>query len=153
MTAASVILARVELAGLADLVAQYADLLEQADDADPAVQRLAPDAYPDDASASNEFRRLTDADLLARRRSDAALVAATLDAPDGGPGNTVDLRLDEAEAEAWLRTLAGLRLVIAARLDIAGDVDDEHDPEDPRFGVYDWIGYRLELLVQALDDA
>ncbi len=39
------------------------------------------------------------------------------------------------------------RLVLATRLGIRSD--DDHDPADPRFGVYDWLGYRLDGLVQA----
>ena len=58
------------------------------------------------------------------------------------PGEAID---------AWLRTLTALRLVIANRLGIESD-DDTHDPEDPRYGVYDWLGYRLDGLVRAADE-
>jgi hypothetical protein len=37
--------------------------------------------------------------------------------------------------------------VLATRLDIQSEAD--HDVEDPRFGVYEWLGYRLDGLVQA----
>ena len=43
---------------LADLAAQLVEVLE-ADGTDPAVERLLPQAYPDDPSASAEFRRFT----------------------------------------------------------------------------------------------
>ena len=65
----------------------------------------------------------------------------------GDPASTIELMLSAPEAAAWLRTLAALRLVLASRLGIR--TEDDHDPEDPRFGVYDWLGYRLELLVRA----
>ena len=53
-------------------------------------------------------------------------------------------------ARAWLRTLAAIRLVLASRLGI--EVAEDHDPDDPRFGIYDWLGYRLDGLVAAVDD-
>lgn len=28
---------------------------------------------------------------------------------------------------------------------------EDHDSDDPRFGIYDWLGYRLDGLVGALD--
>jgi len=56
--------------------------------------------------------------------------------------------LARADAHAWLRTLAAVRLVLATRLGI-GDAD-EHLDGDPRFGIYDWLGYRLDGLVRAM---
>jgi len=44
---------------------------------------------------------------------------------------------------------AAIRLVLASRLGIV-DADD-HDEDDPRFGIYDWLGYRLHGLVTAID--
>ncbi|MFT4220019.1 MAG: DUF2017 family protein [Microbacterium sp.] len=154
MTADVVLLTitRVEARHLADLVAQFADLLRATPDAqdDPAVARLVPDAYPEDASAAREFRDATEADLLDRRREDAHRVVAAL-ATAVGAGNdhdVVDLPLSMADARAWMRALAALRLVLASRLGIRSE--DDHDPDDPRFGVYDWIGYRLDGLVRAV---
>ena len=43
-----------------------------------------------------------------------------------------------------MRTLTAIRLVIASRLGI--EDEDDRDEDDPRFGVYDWLGYRLEGL-------
>lgn len=153
-------LARIEAAHLAGLVSQFADLLAETEDAaaDPAVARLAPDAYADDAQAAREFRELTQADLLARRRADASVVISSLgdaaslstDADEAALTETVAVWLDPDDAQAWLRTLAAVRLVLASRLGIA-DADD-HDESDPRFGVYEWVGYRLDGLVRALED-
>ena len=61
----------------------------------------------------------------------------------------VDVAIDEDQARAWLRTLAAVRLVLASRLGIAHE--DDHDAEDPRYGIYDWLGYRLDGLVNAID--
>ena len=62
---------------------------------------------------------------------------------------TIAVALGESEAQAWMRTLSAVRLVLATRLGI--QTEDDHKPDDPRFGVYDWIGYRLEGLITALD--
>jgi hypothetical protein len=150
---------RLEAAHIASLVGQFADLLRESTpaDGDPAIARLVPSAYSDDAAAADEFRALTQSDLLDRRAADAAVVLASLqdaaqlpdDPDDPALRERTEIRLDTDAAHAWLRTLAAVRLVLATRLGVAA-VDD-HDHEDPRFGVYDWIGYRLDGLVAALD--
>ena len=61
----------------------------------------------------------------------------------------VEIRLEPSDVQAWMRTLAAIRLVLAERLGIAGPED--HDESDPRFGIYDWLGYRLHGLVTAVD--
>lgn len=151
-------LTRLEAAHLAGLVSQFAELVAGAETAtgDPAIERLAPDAYAD-ADAAREFRQLTEADLLDRRRDDAAVVLATLtevselpeDPDDPALLETVVVPLDQLAVGAWLRTLAAIRLVLATRLGIAAT--DDHSSDDPRFGIYDWLGYRLDGLVQAVD--
>lgn len=156
-------LSLIEAAHLTDLLGQFSAVLEPvlADDPrqDPAVARLVPDAYSHDTEAAAEFRRLTQDDLLDRRREDAtrmahslrrngtALRAAALSDAEAEQSLTIDL--DAETAAAWLRTLTALRLVLATRLDIT--TDDDHESGDPRFGIYDWLGYRLEVLVQSLD--
>jgi len=154
-------LSLLEAAHLTDLVEQFAELVADpaAPSDDPAVARLVPDAYRDDPEAAREFRSLTERDLLERRAADAGIVIASLlhDGERLSPG-----RLDAADAEraftvvldlersaAWLRTLAAVRLVLASRLDVQDE--DDHDPQDPRFGIYDWLGYRLDGLVRAID--
>ncbi len=61
----------------------------------------------------------------------------------------MQLRLDPEDLQAWLRTLAAIRLVLATRLGIK--TEDDHDEDDPRFGIYDWLGYRLDGLVRAAE--
>lgn len=150
-------MAVIEASQLARLVDDLRDLVgAERDLDDPAVTRLTPDAYPDDADASRGFQETTRTDLLDRRSADAAVVASGL------AGLRADLTaISEAEAlvehdvtistdaiDAWLRTLTALRLVIAERI---GIVDDEHRSDDARYGVYDWLAYRLETLVEAAD--
>ena len=161
MTARIVVLevARLEAAHLAGLVGQFAELLRESapDNGDPAIARLVPSAYADDEEAAREFRALTQADLLGRRESDAGLVLASLqgaaqipeDPDDPALLEQVEIRLDPETAQAWLRTLAAVRLVLATRLGVVEE--DDHDHDDPRFGVYDWMRSRLDGLVAALD--
>lgn len=161
-------LARVEAHALADLVAQFTSLVAEPGEADAAIDRLTPSAYPDDEEAGAEFRRATADDLLARREADGLRVLADL-APsfitDDGDETAVDpaedlidIALDAEGGWAWMRTLAAVRLIIASRLGIADDATGRSEQEarrfdDDRFAVYDWVGYRLDGLVQALETA
>ena len=138
---------------LASLLEQLVDVLF--DDADPAMQRLLPDAYRDDAEAAAEFRRFTAEGLAERKIANARTV---LDAV----GNNVEgvqeeedrvVVLDEKHAQQWLRALADLRLIIANRLGIERD-DDEGGTDDaavPLQQSYLWLGELQESIVQALD--
>lgn len=154
-------LAVVEGIHLAGLVEEFTDVLTGFDhEPDAGLTRLTPDAYPDDADASAEFAAATHDDLLDRRTADAAVVRSGLTpfletaAEDLAEDEALarrDVEIPASDIDAWLRTLTALRLVIATRLDITAD-DDEHDLEDPRFGVYDWLGFRLDGLI-ALADA
>jgi hypothetical protein len=150
--------ALIEAQHLAELVDEFTVVIAAADDApDPAVARLTPAPYPDDAGASAEFAAATRDDLLDRRTADAAVVRRALDPfvdseEDALPQDLpeqIDIRIRRGEVDAWLRTLTTLRLIIATRLGITSD--DEHDEDDPRFGVYDWLAYRLDGLVAIAD--
>ncbi|GGD77222.1 DUF2017 family protein [Microbacterium murale] len=154
-------LAVVEGIHLAGLVEEFTDVLAGFDDEpDPGLVRLTPDPYPEDAEASAEFAAATHDDLLDRRTADAAVVrngltpfltTAAEDLADDDALARQDVVIAASDLDSWLRTLTALRLVIATRLDITAE-DDEHDLEDPRFGVYDWLGFRLDGLI-ALADA
>ncbi|MGX1695005.1 DUF2017 family protein [Microbacterium keratanolyticum] len=151
-------IAHIEARNLIDLLDQFTDLLDDPDaHADPGVQRLTPILYPDDIAASDAFAALTSDDLRGRRKTDAHAVRASLSAAvthpleEGHELVPVDLEIDAAGLDSWMRTLTALRLVIAERLGIQTDTD--HDPDDPRFGVYDWLGYRLETLLDAAEEA
>jgi hypothetical protein len=117
---------------------------------DPALARLFPDGYTDDAEASADFRRYTEPGLRAQKR--AALQTALSMLGEGG--HRVQVSTDEAEA--WLRALNDTRLVLGQRLDVTEDWDEVVEsltPEDPRlpmFWVYDRLTYLEESLVQAL---
>lgn len=116
---------------------------------DPALARLFPDAYEEQADAS-EFRRFTENDLRARKREDALAMVRCLDR--GGPV----LELTPEESRQWLGTLNDLRLTIGAYLDITEDDDNGlyHLPDDderkPMVVAYLWLGALQESLVETL---
>lgn len=144
-------LTTMEVTGLTDLLSQLTALLDDPVESDPALRRLSPDAYPDDEAASREFRRLTEGDLLTRRRQDAATVSASL--PEIATLSTeaaddVVLTLGPEEVRAWMRTLTAMRLVIATRLGIGDGRSEEDSHDDPAYGIYDWLAYRLESLME-----
>ena len=117
---------------------------------DPVLARLLPDAYRDDPEASGEFRRYTEQGLRSGKAAAARTVLATL--PPGGGR----IRLSEAEGHAWLRALNDVRLALGVRLGVTDDFDEQvadMGPDDPRsayVGVYQWLAFLQETLVQAL---
>jgi hypothetical protein len=120
---------------------------------DPALRRLLPDAYPDDAEATEEFRRFTDATLRDGMYTDLVAVRQSLVVI----GENGHANLDDELAQSWLRVLNRVRLVLAVRLGIekASDQDDLAliDADDPRTGpflLYEWVGYLLSDLLNAL---
>jgi len=151
---------RVEALHLSQMTQQFLDLLEATTDAasDEAVARLVPDGYSDDDDAAREFRRLTERELLERRHVDAQAVLEILrptlpDQPiapdDASLTEEVVVHASADDVGALLRTLSAIRLVLATRLGIQSE--DDHDSTDPRFGIYDWLGYRLDSLIAAIE--
>ncbi len=86
--------------------------------ADPAVARLLPDGSRDDPELAQSFRRLTEQDLRGRKRDSLGLAAAAL-------RRAAPVVLDDSEAQALLKGLTDVRLVLAERLGIATDEDAE----------------------------
>ncbi|MBU1587704.1 MAG: DUF2017 domain-containing protein [Actinobacteria bacterium] len=109
---------------------------------DPALARLLPDAYRDDAEAASEHRRFTELALVDRKVANARAVIRLLEA--------YEVRLDDADVQAWLRHLTDLRLVIAARLQIEED-DDVGLGDDALLDLYDWLGYLQGTLVECIE--
>jgi hypothetical protein len=85
---------------------------------DPAVARLLPDASRDDPELAQSFRRLTEPDLRERKRGALGLAATALRRP-------APVVLVDSEAQALLKGLTDVRLVLAERLGIATDEDAE----------------------------
>src|SRR5262249_43740465 len=91
---------------------------------DPALARLLPDGYTDDAEAAGEFRRLTETSLRQHKSETAQRVLDSLPA-DGGR-----VCLDAEDTRAWLSALNDIRLVVGTRLDVTEEMDTP-DPGDP----------------------
>jgi hypothetical protein len=117
---------------------------------EPALARLFPDGYTDDADASADFRRYTEPGLRAAKREALQTALATLEEP----GERVALTAEQAEA--WLRALNDTRLVLGERLGVTETLEEvvaQLEDDDPRLGlfwVYDRLTYLQESLVQAL---
>src|SRR3954452_19104760 len=76
---------------------------------DPAVARLLPDGSREDAELSASYRRLTEHGLRERKRAGLGRASAALGRPE-------PVVLDPAEAQALLKGLTDVRLVLAERL-------------------------------------
>jgi hypothetical protein len=119
----------------------------------PVAERLLPDAYPDDAEASAEFRRFTASDLAEAKVANATTVEATLAEADarGAGRRGLLVVLDPTGAQAWLRTLNDLRLAISVPLRI--DEADGWRDRAPResASLYDWLTFAQGSLIEAVD--
>jgi Domain of unknown function (DUF2017) len=127
---------------VADLVGQLREQLLASTD-DPAVRRLFPPAYPNDAERDAGYQVLTRDELLEHRLSALDVVERTLD------GN----ELDHAEMTAWMGTLNALRLVLGTRLDVDEVLPDldQADPMAPAYAVYEYLGWLLSQVIDVLD--
>lgn len=110
---------------------------------DPTLRRLFPPAYEDERDES-AYRELAGAGLLGGRRSSLDVLARTVGQD----------RLSAEEADAWLRALNDLRLVLGTRLDVQEDaLLGELDPDDPATSglvLYAYLSWLQEQLVEAL---
>ena len=135
-------LTREERALLTGLAGELLVLLD-GEPGDPALRRLSPPAY-DDEQDEDAYRELMGGELLAGRREALELIARTAEQE----------RLSLEEADAWLRALNDLRLVVGTRLDVKEDTFlEELRPEDPRapaLAVYGYLSWLQEQLVAAL---
>ena len=124
-----------------DLVEQLREQLLASTD-DPAVRRLFPPAYPDDAERDAGYQVLTRDELLEHRLAALDTVEQTL---KGG-------MLDEAAMTAWMGSLNSMRLVLGTRLDVDEELPplDESDPLAPAYAVYEYLGWLLSQVVDAL---
>jgi uncharacterized protein DUF2017 len=135
-------LSRDERTLLASLAAELRAELD-GDTHNPSLRRLFPPAYDDDAD-EQAYRELAGDSLLDGRRAALELLAETVDGD----------RLSAEEADAWLRALNDLRLVLGTRLDVqedtfASDLRPD-DPNAPALAVYGWLSWQQEQLVAAL---
>jgi uncharacterized protein DUF2017 len=115
------------------------------DPTDPALARLYPTAYPEDAERDAEYRRLMGDELAEGRLEALDTLEASIDAR----------RLDHDQALAWTRSINDVRLLLGTKLDVTEDQSSQQlDPEDPRapaLALYHYLSYLEEQLVEALD--
>lgn len=122
---------------------------------DPVLSRLLPDYHrldPDNPAKEEldsvaALRSLHEPELVDAKVGVAAVVMETLPR-DGG-----EVRLTFEQADAWLSALNDVRLALGTALDVTEDMPDElpdDDPRSPHLGVYHWLTWVQESLVQAL---
>lgn len=122
---------------------------------DPVLSRLLPDFHnldPDQPSresleSSAALRSLHEPDVLEAKLGVAGVVLNTL-GPEGG-----DVRLSLEQADSWASALNDVRLALGTALEVTEDMPDElpdDDPRAPHLGVYHWLTWVQESLVQAL---
>ena len=113
------------------------------DPADPDLRRLFPPAH-EDPEREAEYRELVGDQLADGRTRALETVKRTLDAE----------KLTPEEADAWLRVLNDLRLILGTRLDVTEEtILGELDPNDPnaqQYAVYYYLSWLQEQLVAAL---
>ena len=125
------------------------------DEPDPVTRRLFPAAYPGDPEASSDFRRFTEAEQRRAKRQAADVVLEDLHRVARGQA-----LVPRDHLEPWLKTLNNLRLVLSVILGITDEVSNDEaaqrPDEDPRswlFTFYSWLGWMLESLLDAFQDA
>jgi hypothetical protein len=122
---------------LVSLVEELRSLLETSR-SDPSLRRLFPPAY-DGEEDERAYRELAGDELLQGRRDGLELLADTAERD----------RLAPEEADAWLRALNDLRLVLGTRLDVQeGTLLGE--AQTPELAIYGYLSWLQEQLVEAL---
>ncbi|MGH3916556.1 MAG: DUF2017 domain-containing protein [Pseudonocardiaceae bacterium] len=114
---------------------------------DQVLARLLPDFHREDDALSGAMRSLHEPEVLAAKEGVAGVVLATCP-PHGGR-----VRLSDEQAHAWLAALNDLRLALGTLLDVTEDMPDELSSDDPRavhLGVYHWLTWVQESLIQAV---
>lgn len=140
---------------LAELTGMRTGSSESPDD--PVLSRLLPDFHkldPDnpskeDLDSAAAMRSLHEPELLDAKIGVATLVLESLPR-DGG-----DVKLSIEQADAWLAALNDVRLALGTALDVSEDMPDElpeDDPRAPHLGVYHWLTWVQEGLIQALTE-
>lgn len=130
---------------------------------DPVLKRLLPSAYLEDEEDAADFRRYTERGLTSAKVRNAEIVIASLidsgldpDHPEQAEG-PIEVELDDATVQCWLRSLTDLRLSLAVRLGIESEQDaeaiaaSEDEAALVMSEIYDWLGYVQETLIMALD--
>lgn len=134
---------------LQDLVKQLRDQLMASTDV-PVVRRLFPPAYAEDTEKDAGYQVLTRDELLEGKLQALATVDATL--AEAPVTEEAVIALDSEGLTAWMHTLNNLRLVLGTRLDVTEELPelDPDDPQAPIYAVYEFLGWILAQVVDAM---
>lgn len=122
----------------------------------PDFHRLDHDTVGDHDGADNDetgadsaaaLRSIHEPEIIDAKRAAARVVLETC--PEGGGKIT----LTQEQADAWLAAINDVRLSLGTMLEIGPDSPDELPDDDPRaghLGVYHWLTFMQDSLVQAL---
>jgi hypothetical protein len=119
----------------------------------PVLARLFPDAYPEDAAASEAFRVLAHGQLAAAKRDALQSMLASLPTE---PDAVAVLRLDLESAQLWVTGLNDLRLALGTSIGVGPDWEEsvaalpEGDPREFAVTVYARLTELQGSLVDAL---
>ena len=123
---------------------------------DASLARLLPDFHrldqqTDDGEAGQDaaaaLRSMHEPEIIDAKRAAATVLLQTCPAAGG------KISLIPEQADAWLAAINDVRLSLGAVLDIGPDTPDEFPEDDPRadhLGVYQWLTFVQDSLVQAL---
>lgn len=128
---------------LADVLGQLREAIV-ADTDDPLLARLFPPAYADDPEKEAGFRALARDELLEKH-------LAAIDDVEASLG---ERRLAPEQADAWMRAVNALRLVLGTRLDVREDDErrvEPDDPDAPAWWLYELLSALVDDLVRTLD--
>jgi hypothetical protein len=138
---------RIKLPGneqmlVGNLVQQLREQLLTSTD-QPVLRRLFPPAYANDPERDAGYQVLTRDELLEGRLAALEVVERSLDGND---------ELNHDQLSAWMTTLNSLRLALGTRLDVDEELPqlDPDDPLAPDYAVYDYLGWLLAQIVDAL---
>lgn len=125
---------------------------------DPILRRLLPDFHRmDDAQVAMDAERYADSAAALRSLHEPELVElksgvaeVLLDTlpPSGGK-----VSIDAEQAAAWLSALNDVRLALGTAIGVTEDLPEqlpENDPRAPHLGVYHWLTWVQESLIQAV---
>lgn len=136
---------------LSELADQVDSVLLLGSEDDPALDRLLPNAYPDDIDAAREFAKYTRGSLVDGKRQAAQSVR---DATSVGEGERlVEIELDQVQAWGWLTFLTDLRLILAERVGIGEEGTPEQDEQRDDYlrAAYEWAGFVQGSMLEVLD--
>jgi Domain of unknown function (DUF2017) len=114
---------------------------------DRMLAKLLPDFNQEDPELASALRSLHEPQLIDAKDGVAAVVLRTCP-PEGG-----EVLLTMAESEAWLSALQDVRLALGAVLEVTDDMPDvlpESDPRARHLGVYHWLTYVQDSLVDEI---